>query len=166
MNKNYTEVIINGKPYTLGGYEDSEYLQRVATYINTKVSELKKTEGYMRQSSDYRDMLLLLNLSDDYFKMRDRVSELEIQSEDLEKEIYNLRHELVSLKTKAEEADAKIAEAEKKLAQAEAKASQSTYSGSNYGQSNSSYNSGYSNNSYGNNNYSNRNEYRTGRKLP
>ena len=28
--KNYTEVLINGNVYTLGGAEDPEYLQKVA----------------------------------------------------------------------------------------------------------------------------------------
>ena len=31
--KNYTEVLINGNVYTLGGAEDPEYLQKVAAYI-------------------------------------------------------------------------------------------------------------------------------------
>ena len=95
MNKNYTEVVIAGKTYTLGGYEDPEYIQRVATYINTKISELKKTDGFMRQNDDYRNMMIWLNLADDYFKLRKKVSTLESQNEELEKELYNLRHELV-----------------------------------------------------------------------
>ena len=36
--KNYTEVLINGNVYTLGGAEDPEYLQKVAAYINEKVA--------------------------------------------------------------------------------------------------------------------------------
>ena len=42
-SKNKTEVLIDGKIYTLSGYESEEYLQRVATYINNKLAELKKT---------------------------------------------------------------------------------------------------------------------------
>ena len=33
--KKNTEVLIGGKKYTISGYEEEEYLQRVATYINT-----------------------------------------------------------------------------------------------------------------------------------
>ena len=36
--KNNTEVIIDGKVYTLSGYESQEYLQKVATYINDKIA--------------------------------------------------------------------------------------------------------------------------------
>ena len=39
--KNYTEVLINGNVYTLGGAEDPEYLQKVAAYINEKIAVLK-----------------------------------------------------------------------------------------------------------------------------
>ena len=35
--KNYTEVLINGNIYTLGGSEEQEYLQKVAAYINEKI---------------------------------------------------------------------------------------------------------------------------------
>ena len=44
-SKNKTEVLIDGKIYTLSGYESEEYLQRVATYINNKLAELKKLDG-------------------------------------------------------------------------------------------------------------------------
>ena len=46
--KNYTEVLINGNIYTLGGSEEQEYLQKVAAYINDRDPEgpagLYKTE--------------------------------------------------------------------------------------------------------------------------
>ena len=36
-SKNDTEVIIDGKIFTLSGYESPEYLQKVASYINNKI---------------------------------------------------------------------------------------------------------------------------------
>jgi len=101
-NKNYTEVTIAGKIYTLGGYEDAEYLQRIATYINTKIGELRKTQGFLRQSADYQSVMLQLNLADDYFKAKRKVAILEARLEILEKEVYNLKHELVSSQMKYE----------------------------------------------------------------
>ena len=35
-SRNYTDVIIAGKVYTLGGYESEEYLQRVAAYLSAQ----------------------------------------------------------------------------------------------------------------------------------
>jgi len=101
-NKNYTEVTIAGKIYTLGGYEDAEYLQRIATYINTKIGELRQTQGFLRQSADYQSVMLQLNLADDYFKARRKASILEARLEVLEKEVYTLKHELVSSQIKNE----------------------------------------------------------------
>ena len=100
MNKAYSEVNIGGKEYTIAGYEDEEYLQSIATYINAKLGELKKTEGYNRHNSDYRNMLLLINLADDSFRERKAAAALRAQNELLEKEVYNLKHELITGKIK------------------------------------------------------------------
>ena len=43
--KNNTQVIIAGKIYTLSGYESEEYLQRVASYLNGKISEFRNLDG-------------------------------------------------------------------------------------------------------------------------
>ena len=49
-SKNKTEVLIAGKIFTLIGYESEEYLQKVATYINNKIAEFKKLDGYNHQT--------------------------------------------------------------------------------------------------------------------
>ena len=38
-SKTDTEVIIGGKVFTLSGYESEEYLQKVASYINNKITD-------------------------------------------------------------------------------------------------------------------------------
>ena len=53
-SKNTTEVIIGGKVFTLGGYESEEYLQKIATYINNKLAEFTKDDGFRRQSAEVR----------------------------------------------------------------------------------------------------------------
>ena len=73
MNKkNGIEVIINGKRVSLAGYESEEYLQRVASYLNAKYNELKQTESYRMLDLEMKNMVLQLNLADDYFKLRSR----------------------------------------------------------------------------------------------
>ena len=101
-SKNYTEVLIGGKIYTLGGEEDTGYLQQVAGYLNEKLAALEAQPGFRRQSEDYQHMALCLNLADDYFKERTRARALASQREELEKEIYRLKHELVSTQLKME----------------------------------------------------------------
>ena len=103
--KNNTEVIIDGKVYTLSGYESQEYLQKVATYINDKIAEFKMLDEYKRIPSDMRSTLLALNIADDYFKAKNQVEKLEQDLEVKDREIYDLKHELISVQIKLENAE-------------------------------------------------------------
>ncbi len=102
--KNKTEVLIDGKIYTLSGYESEEYLQRVATYINNKLAELKKLDGYARLSQELKSILLELNVADDYFKAKNQVEMVEEELAQKDQELYDLKHELISTQIKLEDA--------------------------------------------------------------
>ena len=101
-SKNYTDVLINGKIYTLGGAEEESYLQQVASYINEKMTRLQKQPGFTRQSEDYKSVMTYLNLADDYFKEKQYAARLAEENQELEKESYSLKHELVSTQMKLE----------------------------------------------------------------
>jgi cell division protein ZapA len=98
--KRETEVMIGGKVYTLSGYESEEYLQRVAIYINNKFAEYNQIESFRKQGSDFKSLLVQLNIADDYFREKDRNAELEDELERKEREIYDLKHELVASQIK------------------------------------------------------------------
>ncbi len=98
--KNYAEVLIDGKIYTLAGNEEQAYLQKVASYISDKIAMLKATPGYGRQNKDYQEVLIYLNLADDYFKAEQQAELYKEQKEELDKEVYSLKHDLVSLQMK------------------------------------------------------------------
>ena len=76
-SKNYTEVLIGGKVFTLSGFESEEYLQKVSTYLNHKIDECGNSDGYRKQSAETRSILLALNIADDYFKAKKQGSTLE-----------------------------------------------------------------------------------------
>ena len=99
-SKTDTEVIIAGKVFTLSGYESEEYLQKVASYLNNKFNEYNKLDGFKRQSVDTQNMLMQLNIADDYFKAKKQISLLEDELQRKEKELYDLKHELVSVQIK------------------------------------------------------------------
>ena len=103
-SKNKTEVLIDGKIYTLSGHESEEYLQRVATYINNKLAELKKLDGYARLSQELKSILLELNVADDYFKAKNQVEMVEEELAQKDQELYDLKHELISTQIKLEDA--------------------------------------------------------------
>lgn len=54
-SKNNTEVIINGKIYTISGYESEDYLQKVASYINNKIAEFDNIEAYKKAWQRYAE---------------------------------------------------------------------------------------------------------------
>ncbi len=101
-SKTSAQVIIGGRVYTLSGYEEEEYLQKVATYINGKLEEFKSLEDYPKLSSDMKSTLLELNIADDYFKAKAQAERLEQEIEQKDKEIYDLKHELVSAQIQQE----------------------------------------------------------------
>lgn len=103
--KNNTEVLIGGKVFTLSGFESEEYLQKLSTYLNHKITECSNSEGYKKQSAESRSVLLALNIADDYYKAKKQGDALESDSADKDKELYDLKHELISAQIKLESAD-------------------------------------------------------------
>ena len=100
------EVIIDNKRYTLCGYESEEYLQKVASYINSKYSELKKQDNaYRLMDADMKSILMQINLADDYFKLKKQLEEAENNNTKQKSEIFNLKNEIVALKNRMEEAE-------------------------------------------------------------
>ena len=106
--KTSAEVVIDGKVYTLSGYEGEEYLQKVAAYINNKIIEFDAIEDYRHLPLNMKNTLIQLNIADDYFKAKDQVTKLENDLEQKEKEIYDLKHDLISNQVKTETAEASL----------------------------------------------------------
>ena len=102
--KHFTEVLIGGKVYTLSGFEGEEYLQKVSSYLNHKITECTNSEGYRKQSADTRNVLLALNIADDYFKAMKLGDSLQSETENKDTAMYDLKHELISTQIKLEDA--------------------------------------------------------------
>ena len=100
--KTNAEVIIDGKVYTISGFESEEYIQKVASYLNGKISEFRKSDSYTRLSPDFRNVLMQINLADDYFHAVQEAEELQKDSESREKDLYDLKHELIATQMKLE----------------------------------------------------------------
>ena len=103
--KHYAQVLIDGKIYTLGGAEEAQYLQKVASYINDKTAQLKAKDGFSKQSQEYQSVMIQLNIADDYFKAKKQGGALESDIEAKDKEMYDLKHELISVQIKYENAE-------------------------------------------------------------
>ena len=116
-SKNNTEVIIDGKIFTLSGYESEEYLQKVAAYINNKISEFKQDEAYKRQNIDVQKALLDLNIADDYLKAKKQADTLETELENKDKQLYEIKHELIAAQIKIETGEKESEDLKKQLSE-------------------------------------------------
>ena len=123
-NKNDVEVLINGRKYTICGFESAEYLQKVATYINSKFMEFKGKDYYYSLDMDLRNILLAVNIADDYFKAKKEAWNIQQENERKDKMVLEMKHEVLdsqsgtekvgqeneALKDDLEEAEKKIVE--------------------------------------------------------
>lgn len=117
--KNTTQVLIGGKIITLSGYESEEYLQKVANYMNGKLTELGQLSGYNRQSQETKHMLLSLNIADDYFKAKRQAEMFEEELEAKDREMYDLKHDLINKQVELEKAEERIKELQEKAEELE-----------------------------------------------
>lgn len=111
--KTSADVLIGGKVYTLSGYEGEAYYQKVASYINNKMSELEAVEAFKRLSLEMKTIMMYLNIADDYFKAKALLEKLEKDIETKDKELYELKHDLVSSQIKTENSDSALKDLEK-----------------------------------------------------
>ena len=119
--KTDAEVIIGGKVLTLCGYESEDYLQKVASYINNKLAEYGKVDSFRRQPADMQNILMQLNIADDYFKAKKQIHSLEDEIEAREKELYDLKHQLIATQIKLESTEKSLKSAQKELNDSEKK---------------------------------------------
>ena len=99
--------------------------------------------GFSKQSADYQQLMLLLNIADDYFKAKENADQMEEQKDRMEKETYSLKHELVSTQMKLDgvlrdleerqhqlqELSAKLSKTERELRAVKKQAAQALASG-------------------------------------
>ena len=105
--KTDAQVVIGGRTYTLSGYEIEDYLHKVAEYLNGKIDELGADPDYGKLPVDMRQLLLNLNIADDYFKAVAKNEELQGIVDKKENDLYDIKHELVAAQMKLQSADKK-----------------------------------------------------------
>lgn len=103
MEKNRAVVTVHGREYTLVGTEPPEYMQRVAAYVDRRMSEI----SFSAYLSEERLMALTaLNLADELIKSKDEVTAIR-------KELTQMRQALHKAEQAARKAQQKQGQAEK-----------------------------------------------------
>lgn len=78
MDSQKVEVIIDGSKYSLVADTDLEMTNRIASYINRSIDEVRSTNKNLSSSKLY--ILTLMNLAGELFKTRDDFLELKRES--------------------------------------------------------------------------------------
>lgn len=97
MERNSTDVIIEDKVYTISTDQDAAYVRRLAEYINEKMELLHRQPEYSKQPNGIRQMLVLMNMADDYCRMKQQAEEAKKRYEQQETEFYNMKREMVNM---------------------------------------------------------------------
>ncbi len=116
--KNHAEVLIDGKIYSFSGEEDQQYLQKIAGYISDKTVQLKRQDGFSKQSQEYQAVMVEFNIADDYFRAVDQAAASDRKRDDMERESYSLKHELVTAQMALERRERELADTRKELDEA------------------------------------------------
>ena len=119
--KNDVAVIINNKKYVISGFESDEYMQKIASYINGKYAQFRLSDGFRHLDPDMKNVLLQINIADDYFKAKRQINDYENESEHKSNEIFDMKHELISMQTKNEALSKELAMAKDDFVQAQKK---------------------------------------------
>ncbi|TCT17092.1 cell division protein ZapA [Natranaerovirga pectinivora] len=102
------EVLIGGKVYTLSGDESEEYMQKVALYIHNKKMKLQELDSTRKLNIQTWEILLALNIADDYFKAKNQLDGKDSIIEKNEELITALEQEVISERLRSEELEAVV----------------------------------------------------------
>lgn len=103
------QVIINKKLYTLCATETEEFIQKVVSYLNAKFDEMNEIPEFEKMPLDYQNIMLSVNIVDEYMKLKDKMALYEAERKEKDKIIFDLRHENIDIKMK-EESSKKLAD--------------------------------------------------------
>lgn len=109
MEKKEMQVIINKKLYTLCATETEEFIQKVVSYLNAKFDEMNEIPEFEKMPLDYQNIMLSVNIVDEYMKLKDKMALYEAERKEKDKIIFDLRHENIDIKMK-EESSKKLAD--------------------------------------------------------
>lgn len=113
--KNDAEVLINGKVYKLAGNESEDYLQHIASYINNKINLFSENSSYSGLTQETKNVLLNINIADDYFKAKKRADYIENDSESRSRQLYDVKQDYVTAQLRVETLEKEVAELKESL---------------------------------------------------
>ncbi len=87
-------VVIDGKVYMISG-GSQDHMQKVSSFVDNKIRELKMQAGYDKLTPEYQSILLALNLAEDLLRMQDEIAIFKQEHLENEQEIYKIKQDIV-----------------------------------------------------------------------
>jgi len=106
MSVKKIDVLMSSGRITLRSDESPEYLQKLASYVDQKITDLKAKNLSASVDERRRSLFIALNLADDYFKLKDRYTAQDVENSELVKE----KTELQAMNDKLQKENAALAE--------------------------------------------------------
>jgi len=107
-NEYKVDVVIDGEIVTLKSKEHPDHMQRLARYIDGKLTEIKSKNLTAAVDEHLRTLLISLNVADDYFKTLDKYSTLDIVHNKFVQELTKMQEENSLLSGKLQDLQAEL----------------------------------------------------------
>ena len=91
-DKNDVEVLIDGRKYTIRGFESEEYMQHIASYINRKYADLRKKNELKDKS--------ILDMKHEIIELQENIKKLETEKKKLETSLEQAEKKKIELETR------------------------------------------------------------------
>ena len=105
---NKVSVVFCGEIYSLRSGENPDHMQRLARYVDGKMSEILKKSTSAAIDDKARTFILALNVADDYMKSHDKLARLDAVHKKFVAEMGRLQEENTRLNQKLIEAQTEL----------------------------------------------------------
>ena len=100
--QNKVEVVIGGEIITIISDENDDYIQKLASYIDRKMGEIRISKSDATLNDRTRTLLIAVNIADDFYKMTDKYMQVACEHEAILIELNRIKEENALLRESAQ----------------------------------------------------------------
>lgn len=103
------EISILGRRYIITTDQGAAYVRKAVDYVGKMYEMVKETPGFSKHSKDYQNLMMYLNMADEYLRACQWTEEKQIKvNQEAEETIQSLRAELEAAEAKAMETEQRL----------------------------------------------------------
>ncbi len=97
------QVILDGKIVNMSGYEQADYMQKLASFVNDRIREVREQTAGKGVARELQPLIVSLNIADELMRQKELNQQLTEDMDALTSEMALLKQELASLRAEYEE---------------------------------------------------------------